>query len=261
MPNSNPIERAHMRFCKDLLGVQKQTTNLGVLFELGEIPLTVSARNNCIKNFSRITIAKQANSILKTLAQDMPCNKSWFYTTQHSLDLTGIEKNDEGICKHLLQRLSDVFYQEAYQDINRVSSKLRTYKEIKTSLGRELYLTDPMCVKERIAFTKLRLSNHTLMIEVGRHRNIDVSERWCPFCPNRIETEKHFLCECKLYTVIREKFLQDVLHTFPTFNTLSENEKFITLMSNQECIPHTAIFTHKAFEIRSFLINNPKIHD
>ena len=260
MPTNNPIETAHMRFCKDLLGVQKQTTNLGVLLELGEIPLTVLARNNCIRNFSRITVIKQANTLLTTLAQEIPTNNSWFHTTQHSLDVTGIGKNNDSICKHLLQRLSDVFYQEAQQDLNRESSKLRTYKEIKINVGRERYLTHPMSVEVRITFTKLRLSNHSLMIEVGRHRKVDVAERWCPFCLNRIETEKHFLLQCKLYTSIREELFRGVLLIFPTFSTLLENEKFFILMSHAECIPHTALFTHKAFEIRSFLINSPKNH-
>ena len=31
IPKNNPNENVHMRFCKELLGVQKQTTNIGVL--------------------------------------------------------------------------------------------------------------------------------------------------------------------------------------------------------------------------------------
>ena len=40
LPKNNPIETVFMRFCKGLLGVQRQTTNVGVLLELGETPLT-----------------------------------------------------------------------------------------------------------------------------------------------------------------------------------------------------------------------------
>ena len=39
IPKNNPIENVHIRFCKDLLSVQKQTTNVGVLLQLGEIPI------------------------------------------------------------------------------------------------------------------------------------------------------------------------------------------------------------------------------
>ena len=37
-------------FCKQLLGVQKQTTNLGVLLELGRIPLQNFVTKAAIKN-------------------------------------------------------------------------------------------------------------------------------------------------------------------------------------------------------------------
>ena len=41
LPANNPIENLFMSFCKQLLGVQKQTTNFGVLLELGLIPITI----------------------------------------------------------------------------------------------------------------------------------------------------------------------------------------------------------------------------
>ena len=41
LPKNNPIENLQMAFCKELIGVQKQTSNLGVLIELGRIPLTI----------------------------------------------------------------------------------------------------------------------------------------------------------------------------------------------------------------------------
>ena len=37
LPKSNPIENLHMMMCKQVLGVQKQTTNIGVLLELGRV--------------------------------------------------------------------------------------------------------------------------------------------------------------------------------------------------------------------------------
>ena len=104
------IEIAHMRFCKDLLGVQKQTSNVGVLLELGEVPLSVLAQNNCMKNFSRITLAKQANNLLQILAHCNYTNYSWFYITQPCLNATGVENSDEKIRNCLLQRLIDIFH-------------------------------------------------------------------------------------------------------------------------------------------------------
>ena len=41
MPHNNQIENTHMIFCKDLLGVQRQTSNIGVLLELGRVPIII----------------------------------------------------------------------------------------------------------------------------------------------------------------------------------------------------------------------------
>ena len=55
-----------------------------------------------------------------------------------------------------------------------------------TSLA-EIYLVSVKNIRNRIALTKFRLSNHTLMIETGRHENIQQAIRLCPFCPDNIE--------------------------------------------------------------------------
>ena len=64
MPKNNPIKNLHMKFCKQLLGVQKQTINSGVLLELGRIPLEIYAIKNAIKNWVRITCEKRANKLV-----------------------------------------------------------------------------------------------------------------------------------------------------------------------------------------------------
>jgi hypothetical protein len=41
MPTNNPVENVFTSFCKQLLGVQKQTSNKGVLLELGLSPIMI----------------------------------------------------------------------------------------------------------------------------------------------------------------------------------------------------------------------------
>ena len=64
MPKNNPIEIFQNKFLKQLLGVQIQTTNIGVLLETGSVPLSIYAKKCCIKNWSRINKNK-CNSVLR----------------------------------------------------------------------------------------------------------------------------------------------------------------------------------------------------
>ena len=64
IPHNNPIENTHMRFCKDLLGVQRQTSNIGVLLELERVPIMIYGKKNCVKNWVRINVCEKANEIV-----------------------------------------------------------------------------------------------------------------------------------------------------------------------------------------------------
>ena len=44
--------------------------------------------------------------------------------------------------------------------------------------------------------SKLRISNSKLMIEEGRHNNLEAKYRICPLCKADIENETHFVVEC-----------------------------------------------------------------
>ena len=63
LPKNNPIETLHMSICKQILGLHKSTMNLGVLLELGRVPLSLYAMKLAIKNWERIRKTK-ANCIL-----------------------------------------------------------------------------------------------------------------------------------------------------------------------------------------------------
>ena len=56
----NPIEKFHYMVCKQVLGVQKQTTNVGVLLELGRVPL----RNFAIKAAIKIGSGSEREGLM-----------------------------------------------------------------------------------------------------------------------------------------------------------------------------------------------------
>ena len=163
----------------------------------------------------------------------------------------------------VFERLYDIFHQDALASISEDSSKLRTYSRIKTKLGIENYLTShaKVNIQDRIALSKFRLSNHDLMNEKGRHVKINKNERFCPFCPSQIETEMHFLLNCKTFTDLRRDLLTKIIHKTPTFNFLSEEEKFIHLLNEEDTIKNVGTFLRKSFQCRTFLLEKHKNSD
>ena len=108
------------------------------------------------------------------------------------------------------KRIVDIFYQDSFAEINKENSKLRTYKLFKTSTRMESYISNIKNERDRIEFTKFRLSNHKLMIELGRHNGINKEFRFCKFCPNVIEDEIHFLITCKTFEKLREGLMNKI---------------------------------------------------
>ena len=135
-----------------------------------------------------------------------------------------------------------MFYQESFADIRRDDSKLRTYGLLKTEPGYEFYLSNIQSIKDRTALSKFRLSNHVLQIEKGRHKNVDKQERFCPFCPDVVEDEKHFFLGCKTYRYIRTEFFKDEANPYPHWE--SDTTRFISLVNKSPISQHLYFFVN-----------------
>ena len=250
--------------CKQLLGVHKSTTNIGVLLELGRIPLEIYTKKLAVKNWERIK-KNQANCLVLASYRDaMGENLLWIESIRNTLEKNGmlsfyINTYDNKPCfinKRIFQTLSDVFHQNAFETIKEMKSKLRTYAIFKKIIGLETYVVKIRNPKIRKQISKFRLSNHTLMIEVGRHKNIPKEIRFCPFCPNSIETEIHFLFHCPVYSSMREMFLKIVNENKPEYYLYSINEKLEYVMNNID--ENVARYINDSFELRTFLLTHPK---
>ena len=158
----------------------------------------------------------------------------------------------------VFKRLVDIFYQNTFADIKKESSKLRTYSIVKMEAGEEPYLRFVKNVKDRISMSKFRLSNHKLMIEKGRHLNIERIDRKCPFCP-AVEDETHFLLHCGTFSVMRESLLNSVMGTLN--ENLNRNDDKIMLrylLGNTQISPIVSKYLRKSMELRDFLVESPK---
>ena len=257
MPKNNPLENLHMKFCKQLLGVQKQTTNIGVLLELGKVPLQLYAIKNAIKNWIRIVRHEKVNKLVTT-SYNFALSEKLKWTSQIEINLSQIGMMDSFTTKEdishikVFQRLYDIFHQKAFSEISRDSSKLRTYNLVKTKIGLENYLSSNIQIntQDRIAFTKFRLSNHTLMIEKGRHLKQDRN------CPNEIEDEIHFMTTCKNYINYRIVLFNHMSNIQSSFLHIDNKEKFKMLLSDNSIMKHTAQYISKSLHKRELSMGN-----
>ena len=111
----------------------------------------------------------------------------------------------------------------------------------------------------RIALTKFRLSNYTLMIEMGRHENIQRTNRRCPFCPESIENEVHFLIHCPVYSNLRLSMLEEIEISMIGFYYPNDENFFFWFLLCNPIIAHlTAKFIKLAMKLRAFRLNNPR---
>ncbi len=252
-PKNNPIEKLYLSFCKQLLGVRKSTNTSGVLLELGLIPINIYATKASIKNWERIRKSKCTqllkDAYMESVASGLPWSTSIkdIFTTNNMLQLYRMQGEPKNTRSNtIFTRLKNLFEQAALNDIKE-SSKLNFYSLLKTTTGREGYLTDIKNVKHRHALTRLRLSSHLLTIETGRHKKIQKDERICPLCNNGIEDETHFLIQCPSYEQMRG--------TFPPITTTDDDlQKSVAILAkgDQKLV---AKFIYEAFAHRDILID------
>ena len=139
------------------------------------------------------------------------------------------------------------FIKNTFEAIRGENSKLKTYSVLKTEIGLETYLTDIKNIKHRCVMAKLRLSNHPLLIETGRHSKIECQLRFCPFCPTIIEDKIHFLVQCPNYKDMGENLLKKHILTNGEITNI---QKFHFILKQND-LKMTAKFIYDAFEARS----------
>ena len=95
--------------------------------------------------------------------------------------------------------------QESWVEELKEMDKLRTYRSLKTVLGREDYISWQVPTPHRVLYARLRSGTHSLRMETGRWMHEKEAERLCKICvTGKVESEEHFLLDCYVYNNIRE---------------------------------------------------------
>ena len=274
--NNDPAEMVHTKFCKMLLGVNKRASNNACRSELGLFPLRVNAKLRVVKFWVKFAISNKTKLSHLTIQDcnhaNTPC--SWSGKTKFIFDKLGYsfvwnqtfdETKSKIIVKQIKQRLEDIeiqaWFEEIHNDMGRKDSqknKLRTYRTFKIIYKQENYLKGVSNIKHRIALTKLRISNHCLQIERGRHCRpyIKPEERICPLCDHGMEDEKHFLLKCPLFSPKRKELINKINKiTNKKLEFLSEEEQFHVLINPNEKIQKTiGRYIYECFEERKEIL-------
>ena len=236
---SGEVEKLFSKFCKHLLGVHKNTTNLAIHGELATYPLHIDIRIKMMLYF--LYLRDQNNKILSgtiTELQNMNNGRgsTWIrkiekLITDNNLDIASYKysvKNEKlhELFSHnklriiLREKLQTSFIEE-WDTKTANMSKLSFYRQYKQSHRLENYVVLVNNRRHRSALTKLRCSAHRLKIEIGRYSRIynDDAKRYeqlprekrtCDTCKDKVEDELHFLLECPLNEEIRHNFLQKI---------------------------------------------------
>ena len=184
-----------------------------------EIPLSLKAFRLMLNYWYRITNLPEDTLVKMALLENIQLRTNWITTIEkltNIFDLTDLPRN-------LSPKILSLFKTKTYKNIRNKyilfwaktkekekTSRTQFYDKIKTQFSFEKYLEIPNFFQRQV-ITKLRVSDHKLEIEKGRHNKVPKEERWCRVCDSgEIETEEHFLIKCKFYDnlKLRYQFIQ-----------------------------------------------------
>ena len=203
---------------KQVLGVNKYTSDLAVRLECCRSPIILFCISMMYKYFIRIWDMPN-NSILhiyfitdQKLFKDK--SKSWFSNLARINYLSNIHNEEPIAYTSFVQHLKDYFVNQTECQLNKIrndvtDSKLVLFSNVLDMKGIPNYLklfSDKAITRE---ISKFRMSAHYLNIERGRYTKSMTprNDRICPHFTS-VETETHFFTECQRSKSLRNKIFE-----------------------------------------------------
>ena len=244
------LETVNQRACRLLLSVQKKTSRLAVLGELGRYPVLIRAivqsimYEHCILKYQPGALVGQALSEMQVLGD----SKSWQGRVKCMKTLLDIPEypeywSEKRVSKNITDKIQSKFEIFFKEEINKVKlgagdgtdhNKLRFYKTFKGCFKPEYYISNIDNRNQRAWISRLRTSSHRLEVERGRYTGVPFRQRLCRYCPpeesGSVDTETHFLLECTTFSNQRRCCLARIASLVPNFGELSREDKVKTLL-------------------------------
>ena len=217
---SEILEASHLFALKRLLSVGEKTPNTLIYGETGRYAMNIDATISTVRYWLRISKlppTRLPNQVLQLLYRnidqiDRLKKENWLTKIRRCLVDNGFSEvweakgtqNEKAFVKHLKDKLIENFIDNWKTKLMN-SDRFFTYRIFKSDFGREFYLDDLTIKRFRDCMIRFRLGINDL--GVNRRYNYNERERYCPFCPNELEDEIHFLFVCEKYTDLRVKYL------------------------------------------------------
>ena len=257
------IERLHLLFCKNTLGVRHNVCNYMIYRELGRYPLIIKRKIRIMKFWCKLLntencILKSSYEYLRHDAENyVSVNTNWARDIKFELFRVGLgeswisqdQLNATKFIHTYKNRILDIYLQECNAFME-TSSKCVLYKNFvhhdfsKT----QPYLTKPIHSKLKKNISLIRLSSHRLNVETGRYTGKSRQDRLCDVCESQeIEDEFHFILQCPKYLHIRKKYLNNYYYKSPSVY------KLLQLLGSQHTPTLAGLgkYLHQAFDLRN----------
>ena len=245
--SADKSERLLLSYLKWLTGVHRKTQNAAIWGDSNTIPLNVEALDISVKYLSRIKTLDPTWLVNAAYHEQKNLGLPWYrslvrlleidplYRMNHfeALEIKEGRKTAPELPKiepiraqtHapsrifrvpvIHQRIASTF-SKAWSSTITTSRKMEFYRHFDREDGVQSYLRNVTNFTHRTALAKLRMSSHSLNIEVGRHQGIARGMRNCPYCNttmgiNITETELHVIDTCDLYNPERQTLATDLL--------------------------------------------------
>ena len=109
-------------------------------------------------------------------------------------------------------------------------------------------------LKERSALSKFRSGVTPINLELVRHLGIPVNNRFCIFCENCVEDEKHVLLSCPMYNGVRQALFTQPCYINSDFMSYDEDAKLWFLFNDDAIVSKCAKTCLKIINIRNNVI-------
>ena len=200
--NSCPLEKSHLDFIRHILGTNRSVNNLMCRAELGRYPLCIEIKCRVVNFYKHIKEMPKDSIVYQTFLIDNSTQGLYAIKTlkQHITNLEYITvPNISNLHKKSIRKELRSHYEIWWRDQIRTSTRGLFFLKFKQNICYEKYLDQLNQRNLRCSLSKIRLSDHKLMIEQGRKTKPKTprQERICVLCDDgtnsKIEDEVHFL--------------------------------------------------------------------